>query len=332
MTRALAACAAVLSTTALASAPTDWFASLYTAEGVELRTDERVFALFAVFNAAGYDVGPVTRQTPVPKVAYHPVRQLVRARVLGGDPEVRKAADAFFDAHPAALRTYVSYAVQGDLPPFVVEPKARDLAELKGFEQVLARAWSGWKLDELLQATQAESRAALKRYVPVLDEPLTKARAALKTPPSVEVIVMVNLLEAQNEVRAVTTESGAVLVIVGPSEKPNVEGVVRELARQTIEPAVTKQIAKWAGGAAVLKEAQLAGAPERTVSDYATALVTTALALRSTNASDAAWDAAASRGYFGIREVSKLFDDGKPVEGWILDAMQRVETRRPAKK
>ncbi len=31
----------------------DWFASLYTGEGIELRADERVFALFALFNATG---------------------------------------------------------------------------------------------------------------------------------------------------------------------------------------------------------------------------------------------------------------------------------------
>ncbi len=331
MTRALAVCA-VLSSTALASSSGDWFASLYTGEGIELRQDERVFALFAVFNALGYDAGPISRQEPVPKVTYHPVRQVVRARVLGGDPEVRRAADAFFDAHPAALRKYLSYAVQGDLPPFVVEPKGRELAELKGFEQVLARAWTGWKLDDALQAAQGEARAALKRYVPVLDAPLAKARAALKTPATTEVVVVVNLLDAQGEVRSVITEAGQVLVIVGPSEKPNVEGVVRELARLTIEPAVAKQSAKWAGGPAVLREAQLAGATERTVSEYATGLLTTALALRATDASEAAWESAASRGYFGIREVSKLFDDGKPAEGWVLDAMQKVETRRPAKK
>ena len=75
----------------------DWFASLYTGEGIELRADERVFALFAMLNAVGYDQGPVTRKEPVPKVLYHPVRQQVRQRVIGGDAEVRKAADSFLD-------------------------------------------------------------------------------------------------------------------------------------------------------------------------------------------------------------------------------------------
>jgi hypothetical protein len=95
---------------------------------------------------------------------------------------------------------------------------------------------------------------------------------------------------------------------------------------------VSKQIGKWAGGAQVLREAQLAGANEQTVAEYATNLISLAAAMRAMDASDAAYEAASAKGYFGIKDVSKLFDDGKPVEGWVLDAMQKVETRRPAKK
>src|SRR5262245_46566650 len=129
----------ILAATAPAAAPApapapaqgDWFASLYTGEGIELRADERVFALFSVLNAVGYDAGPVTRKEPVPKVLYHPVRQQVRSRVIGGDAETRKAADAFLDAHPLALRHYLQYAVSASPPPFSAAPKAKDLQDLK---------------------------------------------------------------------------------------------------------------------------------------------------------------------------------------------------------
>src|SRR5439155_13112830 len=139
----------------LATAPQgDWFASLYTGEGIELRADERVFALFAMLNAVGYDMGPVTRKEPVPKVLYHPVRQAVRARVIGTEPEVRKAADAFLDAHPLPLKRYLQYAVNVSPPPFAAAAKAKDLQDLKGLEQVLSKAWSGWKLEELMGSVQ----------------------------------------------------------------------------------------------------------------------------------------------------------------------------------
>jgi hypothetical protein len=322
----------VIATPALAGSKGDWFASLYTGEGVELRNDERVFTLFAILNATGFDQGPVTRKEPVQKVNYHPVRQQVRARVIGGDPEVRKAADAFFDAHPTALRKYLSYAVASDTPPFAAGAKAKELQDLKGLEQLMGKAWAGWKLEELMGTVQADYRKVLKSYLTGTDFPLNRARALLKVPEATESLLVVNLLDAHDQVRAVMGEQGEAFIIVGPSEQPNVEGVIREFAKLYVEPAVSKQVGKWAGGVQVLREAQLAGVQEQTLQDYATAAVATAIALRSVEAPDAAWDAAAAKGYYGIKDISKLFDEGKPLEAIVLDAMQKLETRRPAKK
>jgi predicted transcriptional regulator len=322
----------LVATPALAGSKGDWFASLYTGEGVELRNDERVFTLFAILNATGFDQGPVTRKDPVPKVNYHPVRQQVRARVIGGDPEVRKAADAFFDAHPTALRKYLSYAVASDTPPFAAGAKAKDLQDLKGLEQVLGKAWTGWKLEELMGSVQGDYRKVLKSYLSGTDFPLARARTLLKVPETTESLIVVNLLDAQNEVRAVSGEQGEAFLIVGPSDQPNVEGVIREFARLYVEPVVAKQVGKWAGGVQVLREAQLAGATDQTLQDYATQAVATAIALRSIEAPDAAWEAAAAKGYFGIKDISKLFDEGKPLDAIVMDAMQKLETRRPAKK
>ncbi len=317
---------------AFASSKGDWFASLYTGEGVELRNDERVFTLFAIFNAMGFDQSPITRKDPIPKVIYHPVRQQVRGRVIGGDPEVRKAADAFFDAHPTALRKYLSYVVASDTPPFAAGAKSKDLQELKGLEQLLAKAWTGWKLDELMGTVQGEYRKVLKSYLSGTDFPISRARALLKVPENTEALIVVNLLDAQDQVRAVQGESGEAFVIVGPSDKPNVEGVIREFSRLWVEPAVARQVGKWSGGVAVLREAQLAGATEQSLQDYATATITSAIALRATEANDAAFDAYAARGYYGIKDISKLFDEGKSLDTLVLDAMQKIETRRPAKK
>lgn len=324
--------AVLLAPPAFAASQGDWFASLYTGEGVELRNDERIFALFAIFNALGFDAGPVTRKDPIPKVVYHPVRQAVRGRVIGGDPEVRKAADAFFEAHQVPLRRYLSYVVGTSQPPFATGAKAKDQQDLKGFEAVLQKAWTGWKLDELMGQVQNDYRKALKGYLTVLDGPLAKARVTLKTPESQEVLLVVNLLDAQDTVRAVPGENNEAFLIVGPSDKPNVEGLVREFARLTVEPVVTKKIGSWAGGAQVLREAQLAGANEQSVPEYATAVLTMAVALKAMDANDAAWEAAQNKGYFGLKQVAKLYEDGKPLDGWVLDAMQRVETSRPGPK
>lgn len=324
----------IVASPALAASKGDWFASLYTGEGVELRNDERVFTLFAIFNAMGFDQGPVTRKDPIPRVVYHPVRQQVRARVISGDPEVRKAAEAFFDAHALPLRKYLSYVVATDQPPFTAGPKAKDLQELKGLEQVLAKAWAGWKLEELMASVQPEYRKTLKTYLTGTDAPLQKARQLLKVPEASEALIVVNLLDAQGEVRSVMGEGNEAFLIVGPTgtDKPNVEGVIREYARLFVEPAVARQVSKWGGGVQVLKEAQVAGATEQTVQEYAAETISTALALKAMDAPDAAWDAAQARGAWGIRDIAKLFDDGKPLEALVMDAMQKIETRRPGKK
>lgn len=320
------------STAAFAGTEPDWFASLYTGDGMELRTDERVFALFAVLNAVGYDAGPVTRKEPVPKVTYHPVRALLRSKVLGGDGEVKKAADAFLDSHPSALKHYLGYAVTAGAAPFSTGSKIKELADLKGLEVVLARAYAGWKLDELMGGVQAEYRKGLKVYLGSVDAPLAKAKALLKVPDNAPPSVLVmNLLDAHDTVRGVQGDNEVVLV-VGPSDKPNVEGVVREYARVFIEPAVSKKASQWAGGAALLKDAQQLGVSDQSPAEYASSLVGTALALKAMNATDAQYDAAAARGYFGAKDIAKLFDDGKPIDTWVLDALAKAEARRPVRK
>ncbi|MBK7863424.1 MAG: hypothetical protein IPJ65_33445 [Archangiaceae bacterium] len=313
-----------------AAAQGDWFASLYTGEGIELRADERVFALFAVLNAVGFDQGPVSRKEPVPKVNYHPVRSQVRSRVIGGDAEVRRAADSFLDAHPVALKRYLQYAVSGSPPPFTGAPKAKDLQDLKGLDTVLAKAWAGWKLDELMGTVQGEYRKVLKGYLSSIDGPMQKAREILKVPESGhESVLVVNLLDAQNEVRGVQTDAETVLV-VGPADKPNVEGLLKEYARVNVDPVVSKKAAAWSNGAQVLREAQLAGATEQSVADYASGLVATAVALKAMDANDAAYEAAANRGYFGAKDIAAMFEGGKPLDGWVNDALARAEAKRPS--
>jgi hypothetical protein len=68
------------------------------------------------------------------------------------------------------------------------------------------------------------------------------------------------------------------------------------------------------------------------VQDFATQALCTAVALKAIDAGDDRWDAASAGGYFGIRDAASLLDDAKPLDGWALDALNRIETRRPGKK
>src|SRR5690606_12062485 len=101
--RALAAVALCLSLAASARAQDGWATSIYSAGGAELRVDERVFTLFAALNELGYDVAPVTRQHPIPKREFDPVRQAVRD-AASLPPALRAKFEAFFDKNPLPVR------------------------------------------------------------------------------------------------------------------------------------------------------------------------------------------------------------------------------------
>jgi hypothetical protein len=323
---------AVLSGAPALAADADWFASLYTPEGIELRADERVYTLFAVLNAMGYDQAPLARTEPVPEPRFHPVRAALRSKVATAAPEVHKAADAFFDAHPKAIEQYLSYAVQAGYPPFEQGAKARELKELAGLEGLLKTAHAQWGLGEQLGQAEAEYRSALKGYLPQLDAPFTRARKLLKVADKGPApVVVMNLLEADGKVRGAMGE-GEVVLAVGTSEKADVEPLLREYARVLLEPVVAKKARGWGGGNALLREAQSMGATESTATDYATALFTRALALKAMEAPDAAYEAAARQGYFGLKDIARAFEDGRSVDAWALEALARAETRRPAKK
>ncbi|MBX5484875.1 MAG: hypothetical protein IRZ16_23895 [Myxococcaceae bacterium] len=327
----LAAFFVVLGTTA-ARAEADWFASLYTGEGIELRADERVFTLFALFNAMGYDDAPLVRKDPLPRYQFHPVRAEVRQKLLAADPSVRAAANNFFDAHARPMEHYLQYAVQSAAPPFATGAKAKELQDLKGLEGLLADVYKKWNIGDLMAQVQSEYRKALRPYLTAIDGPMAKARKLLHVPENgPQSLVVLNLLEAENSVHGVMGD-GEVVLVVGPSPKPDVEALVAAYAQVFVSDPVSKAARSWAGGPTLLREAQLLGAQEKTVAEYATALFSRAVALKAIDAPDAAYDALAQKGYFGIKEIAQKFEDQRPVDAWALDALQKAETRRPAKK
>jgi hypothetical protein len=177
---------------------------------------------------------------------------------------------------------------------------------------------------------QQEYRKALKAYLSAIDGPMLKEREILKVPENgPESVLVVNLLDAQNEVRGASTD-GEVVLVVGPADKPNVEGVLTQYAKLMIEPTVSKKVSGWTNGAQVLREAQVSGAADQTVTDYATSVIATAIALKAMDANDAAYDAAANRGYFGAKDIAAMFDGSKPLDAVVLDALGKAEAKRPS--
>jgi hypothetical protein len=313
----------------LAHAESDWFASIYTPDGVELRADSRVFTLFALLNRAGYDAGPVRRQYPVPSYRYPPARVRVREALASAEPAVLQRAQAFFDAHPLPLERYLAMAVR-------MEDEAEvpaELRELEGLEPLLDLVEAKWPVPVLRTETFDDYRSVMRSYLAVLDAPLQRAQRLLRVPergPGVRVVV--NLLGEEGWVRGARTREG-VAVVVGPGKTPEIERVMWEYARLMLPPRVGEQAqARWAAGSALLKEAQSLGAREATVGEYAVALLSRAVALAALEAPDSAYEAASREGYFGLKALAGSFADSRPVDAWALEGLARVGTGRPLRK
>lgn len=312
-----------------AQAATDWFASVYTGEGTELRTDQRVFTLFALLNAMGYDEGRVIRRDPIPKREFHPVRRLVRERLVALPAGVRTEAEAFFDSHPQPLRDYLRWALQSEGLEAGTAKAASP--EVKGLDGLLRSVHTQAAIAPLLRELQPEHRRALRLYQSQLDAPLTRLRTLLRRPEGPTVLVL-NLLDAHDAAWGAEVGKEMVLV-VGPAGGTDGEPALRAFADAHLAPLVSARAEKgWGSGGALLREARARGAQEATVGEYATALLSRAVSLRAIGASDAAYETASNQGYFGLKDLGRMFDDARPVEAWAMDALARVEARRPPGK
>ncbi|WP_224363163.1 hypothetical protein [Hyalangium versicolor] len=313
----------------LAHAESDWFASVYTPAGVELRADARVFTLFSLLNRAGYDAGPVRRMAPVPAYRYPAARVRVREALASADAAVLQRAQAFFDTHPLPLERYLALAVrmedEADVPA--------ELRELEGLEALLDLVDSKWPVPVLRADTFDDYRSVMRSYLAVLDAPLQRAQRLLRVPESGPgVRVVVNLLGEEGWVRGFRTGTGVALV-VGPGKTPELERALSEYARLMLPTRVSEQAqARWAAGPALLKEAQGLGVREATVGEYAVALLSRALALAALEAPEAAYEAATREGYFGLKALAGSFGDPRPVDGWVLEGLARVGTGHAPRK
>ncbi|ADO72106.1 uncharacterized protein STAUR_4326 [Stigmatella aurantiaca DW4/3-1] len=312
-----------------AHAQQDWFASVYTPGGIEVRADARVFALFALFNRTGYDTGTLRREHPVPAWQYPPSRARVRQGLSGAEPSVLQRAQAFFDAHPLPLEHYLAATVFMEDEDAPAEPR-----ELAGLEVLLDRVEEHWPVPALRAETFPDYRAAMRAYLPLLDEPWRRTHRLLHLPEGKPLLrLVVNLLDAEGQVHGFRTRQGAVVVVVGPSRTPALEKVMWEYARALLPTRIGEQAqARWAVGPTLLREAQARGARETTVGAYAVALLSRALALSALAAPPSAYEDAGREGYFGLQELAGSFDNPRPVDAWALEGLARIGSERPSRK
>ncbi|MBS2028829.1 MAG: hypothetical protein JST54_13085 [Deltaproteobacteria bacterium] len=315
-----------------AFAAQDWFASVYSPQGVEVRADERLFTLFAVMNALGYDDAPVVRQYPVARREFSHVRAHVRQALASLDPKLKEQMSAFFDEHPLALGQYVAYTAQLGPAPQFAAPASVQPAQLQGFEKQLAAVYQAAKIHELFAEVQEAYRADTKAYLALVDEPLGKARKILRDPAG-RAIVAVNDLDGRGAAQAVPVGADALLVL-GPSPKPDVQAVVRAYARLVLDPILAKRGGVLKGAAEQAAVVRVNGGPAlESASDFASELLARAIAIKVASTDPAGDEEAQLKlGFAGIKEAVRAVDTigkpDRPLEQVVPDVLAGIELRK----
>jgi len=335
ISRICAAGAAIVLAVPFAAQAEDWANSLYSEGGIELRADERVFTLFAALNEMGLDDAPVSRKDPIPKREYDPVRQQVRDAV-NLDPALRAKFEAFFDAHPAPLRTYTAYVLSlGDAPGFAAPEKpAKELAQLAGFEKLLAEFYAQHGIQKLFDAVQPQHREALKRYQPVVDKPIAAAREILKAPETDEsprVVLVLNLLDGRGSSYGVGTADETWLVVGPAAATPDPMAIVKAFARVEVQGAAEKGNGALKGGKQLIDEVREAGFAigSATVADYVAETLARAVAIKATGGESRAFEAEKRNGFVLVGEMNRglaLFaKSNKPMDTFLADFLREVD-------
>jgi hypothetical protein len=319
MTRFVVCLALVWVMPSMAAAPRDWFSSVSTRDGVELRNDPNVFALFAVLDAGGFDEGRLVRALPVRKFAYEPARMRVRERLRAQGSRFALAATAFFDAHPFSIDAYLASVVDpGDRTP---AKTASPTWLISGLDALLDDARTQASLDELWVMNSAEYRKVQLSYLDAIEPALGRVRKRLECTELDEWVLLINLLDADGSVRTIRRGDGQTIVTVGPSATLLVDGVLEAFASSRLEKVTAHAAARWREGAKVLREAQANGAAQKSVEEYANSVISAAVVRWARAAPGAA-----------VGGADKFVDEAQGIEDLVATGLERVESRRPTKK
>jgi hypothetical protein len=259
-------------------------AAVVTEDGVELSVDARVFALFAVLNALGYDDDTVTGPPPLSQPQYAAARSKLRSSL--GRIEV-KDLKALVDKNPAPVRDYVAAVLELSTnldAPATASPLCKSLAgPLKE-----------WFLDEggnsLLRAAGEEARPTQKRLLPELDKAIHAVTKLVRLGDKEDqllddsgaerrVAVVLNELDSHGSLQVVNT-TAQVFVVAGPlrnadDDKRVIDAAVLHYAR-TVVARETKKVA--AAGTLLDGFSKLTVAKYSDVANYAEDLLACAVA------------------------------------------------------
>jgi hypothetical protein len=209
---------------------------LITAHGVEIRSDERVFVLFAALNGLGFSEETQRKGPPLRAPVYHTLRVSVRDALRKADTDGHMGGiRAMFDANPAEIETYLE-AILSESPQNL-SPEAKKLVEpLAALEAFRQKA----DLVKLFDSIAVEQRNLSKDLKARLEKDFGEAQKQLgnkelRSPTSV--VVVPNPLDGHDSVRVVRTKDKT-YIIAGPGLAAAQKSILEGALRRHVEAAV----------------------------------------------------------------------------------------------
>jgi hypothetical protein len=215
---------------------------LFTAQGLELRSDERVFVLFAALNALGYSEETERKGPPLRAPVFHPIRVEVREALRKVDTAGVKA---MFEQNPAEIEVYLEAILASGTDDKGSSAEAKKIASsLDALTQFRNKA----ELTKLFDSIAAEQRTIAKDLKARIEKDFAEAQrvlgAQVRAPASL--VVVPNPLDGHDAVRVVETKERTYIVA-----GPGFPAAERAVLSHALGPALKKAIdSAWgtAGG------------------------------------------------------------------------------------
>lgn len=209
---------------------------LITANGVEIRADERVFVLFAALNALGFSEETQRKGPPLRAPVFHPLRTQIRDALRKADEAGHMAGiRAMFDSNPAEIETYLEAILTES--PQNLSPEARKLVEpLAALDTFRQKA----ELAKLFDNIATEQRTLAKELKGRLEKDFGEAAKSvgskeLRAP--LNMVVVPNPLDGQDSVRVVRTKD-TMYVLTGPGLSSAQRAILEATLKKHVEAAV----------------------------------------------------------------------------------------------
>jgi hypothetical protein len=258
--------------------------SLYTEDGVEIGVDGRVFTLFAMLNAVGFDDDTLRGPPPVKKALFTAARQKTRGNLGRPGPAI-KALEAVLAKNAVDKSAYVAAALELGPAPNFEDKSASALGK------AIAGPMRDWFNEEggaaVLRIVADEAKPTQKKLLPIVDKAVKSTTGLIRLGDAQEqllddtgaqgrVVLVLNELDVHGGVQRVQHGDVTYVVAGAPASDADEAAIVNAVVTSYAKTLVVRDAAKGAVPGSLADASKLSADAKSGVVDdkgYATELL-----------------------------------------------------------